>query len=135
MWIKLVQLNEKAIKLIDAKNFGFIATVGKDGSPQVTPVWVDREGKDYILVNTAVGRLKQRNLANNNKVAISIADASNQYDMVAIKGVVAEQTINGADDHINKLAKKYLDKDKYPWASPTSKRIILKIKPERISGQ
>ena len=123
------------MKLIDAKNFGFIATVNKDGSPQVTPVWVDREGKDYILVNTAIGRLKQKNLARNNKVAISITDASNQYDMVTITGVVAMQTTEGADDHIDKLAKKYLDKEKYPWASPTSRRIILKIKPERIAGQ
>lgn len=131
----MVQLNEKAIKLIDAKNFGFIATVNEDGSPQVTPVWVDREGKDYVLVNTAVGRLKQRNLSRNNKVAISIADAANQYEMVTIKGIVAEQTIQGADDHIDKLAKKYLGKEKYPWASPSSKRIILKIKPERIAGQ
>lgn len=131
----MVQLNEKATKLIDAKNFGFIATVNKDGSPQVTPVWVDREGTDYVLVNTAVGRLKQRNLAMNNRVAISIADASNQYDMVAIQGVVAQQMTEGADEHIDKLAKKYLGKEKYPWASPTSKRIILKIKPERITGQ
>lgn len=131
----MVQLNEKAIKLIDAKNFGFIATVNADGSPQVTPVWVDREGRDYVLVNTAVGRLKQKNLTRNNKVAISIADALNQYEMVSINGVVAEQTGQGADEHIDKLAKKYLGKEKYPWASPTSKRIILKIRPEKITGQ
>ncbi len=131
----MVQLNEKAIKLIDARNFGFIATVNEDGSPQVTPVWVDREGEDYVLVNTAVGRLKQKNLSRNNKVAISIADAGNQYEMVTIKGVVAEQTTQGANDHIDKLAKKYLGKEKYPWASPSSKRIILKIKPLRIAGQ
>ena len=131
----MVQLTEKATKLIDGQNFGYIATINKDGSPQVTPVWVDREGRDFVLVNTAIGRLKQKNLEKNNKVAIAVADASNQYDMVTIRGIVVEQTTKGEDDHIDKLAKKYLGKDKYPWASPDSKRVILKIKPERIAGQ
>jgi len=128
-----MQLTEEAIKLIQGKNFGYLATVMKDGSPQVTPVWVDHEGKDYILVNTALGRIKQKNTKRKSKVAIAVADASNQYKKVTVRGVVAEQTTKGADEHIDKLAKKYLGKEKYPYRSPNEKRVILKIRPEHIS--
>ncbi len=128
-----MKLDEKARKLIDGKNFGYLATVMSDGSPQVTPVWVDRDG-DYVLVNTAMGRLKQKNSKRDPKVAIAIADASNQYEKVTLRGVVTEQTTDGANEHIDKLAKKYLGKEKYPWRSPSEKRVILKIRPEHISG-
>jgi PPOX class probable F420-dependent enzyme len=128
-----VRLTEDAIKLIEGRNFGYLATVMKDGSPQVTPVWVDHEGKDYILVNTALGRTKQKNTKRRLKVAIAVADASNQYEKVAIRGVVVEQTTRGADEHIDKLAKKYLGKEKYPYRSPSEKRVILKIRPEHVS--
>jgi len=128
-----LKLSKKTIKLIEGKNFGYLATVMKDGSPQVTPVWVDLEG-DLIIVNTAIGRLKQINTERNPKVAIAIADSSNQYDMVTIRGTVIEQTINGAREHIDRLAKKYLGKDKYPWFSSNESRIILKVRPERSSG-
>jgi PPOX class probable F420-dependent enzyme len=128
-----VLLTGDAIKLIEGKNFGYLATVMKDGSPQVTPVWVDHEGKNYILVNTALGRIKQKNTKRKSKVAIAIADASNQYEKVAIRGVVVEQTTKGADEHIDKLTKKYLGKEKYPYRSPSEKRVILKIRPEHVS--
>jgi len=125
-----LKISKKAIKLIEGKNFGYLATVMKDGSPQVTPVWVDLEG-DLIIVNTAIGRLKQINTKRNPVVAIAVADASNQYNMVAIRGTVMEQTTNGAREHIDKLAKKYLGKEKYPWFSSKEQRVILKIRPER----
>jgi PPOX class probable F420-dependent enzyme len=128
-----VQLTEEVIKFIEGKNFGYLATVMKDGSPQVTPVWVDHEGKDYILVNTALGRIKQKNTKRKPKVAIAIADASNQYERVAVRGVVVEQTTKGADEHFDKLAKKYLGKEKYPNRSASEKRVILKIRPEHVS--
>ncbi len=128
-----MELDDKARRLIDGRNFGYLATLMSDGSPQVTPVWVDRDG-EYILVNTAMGRLKQKNTKRRPGVAIAVADASNQYDKVVIRGVVAEQTTEGAVEHIDKLAKKYLGKEKYPWRSPSEKRVILKIRPERISG-
>jgi len=128
-----LKLSKKAIKLIDGKNFGYLATVMKDGSPQVTPVWVDR-ADDLILVNTATGRLKQINTRRNPRVAIAIANASNQYDMVAIRGTVIEQATEGAREHIDNLAKKYLGKDKYPWFSSKEQRVILKIKPERSTS-
>jgi len=128
-----LQLTEETIKLIEGKNFGYLATVMKDGSPQVTPVWVDHEGKSYILVNTALGRVKQKNTTRRPKVAIAIADATNQYEMVAVRGVVVEQSTKGADEHIDRLAKKYLGKEKYPYRSPSEKRVILKIRPEHVS--
>ena len=130
----MVELTEKAVKLIDGKNFGYLATIMKDGSPQVTPVWVDREGRNFVLVNTAAGRLKERNAKRNQKVAIAMADSANQYEMVTIRGKVEEQTGTGADEHIDKLALKYIGKEKYPWRSPNEKRIILKIKANHISS-
>ena len=128
-----MNLSDKAIKFIEAKNFGYLATVMSDGSPQVSPVWIDHEGNELILVNTAIGRLKQRNAKRNPKVAIAIADAVNQYDMITIRGSVVEQTTKDADEHIDKLAKKYLGKDKFRYRSPMEKRIVLKIKPDRFS--
>lgn len=124
-------LNEKAISLIDGQNFGNIATIMNDGSPQVTPVWINRKG-DNILVNTAEGRIKQKNILNDQRVAISIFDQKNPYNMVSIKGKVISQSYEGANEHIDSLAKKYIGKDKYPWGQPNEKRIILEIQPEQI---
>jgi PPOX class probable F420-dependent enzyme len=119
-------------KLFEGKNFVFLSSLMKDGSPQVTPMWVDIEN-GYILVNTAIGRLKQKNISRDPRVALAIADKNNPYDMVTVRGEVIEQ-ITGvpAEEHIDKLAKKYIDKDKYPHRSPGEERIILKIKPKRI---
>lgn len=113
------------------KNFGFVATLMKDGSPQITPTWIDIQG-NTILVNTAKGRVKEKNVARDSRVALAVVDRNNPYDMVTVRGKVVEQTLNGAEEHIDKLAKKYLGADKYPNRSPTEKRIILKIKPERV---
>ena len=124
-------LNEKAISLIDGQNFGNLATVMKDGSPQVTPVWINREG-DNILVNTAVGRTKQRNILKDQRVAVSIYDQKNPYSMVLIKGHVISQSSDGADEHIDLLAKKYIGKDKYPWRQANEKRVIIKIQPDTL---
>lgn len=124
-------LSQKTIKLIEGKNFGFIATVDKDGYPTVTPVWVDHDGQN-ILVNTIDTRAKVRNAKRNPKVSIAVVDWSNPYDKVVIKGRVVEITEKGAKEHIDKLAKKYLGQDKYPWSAPNEKRVILKIKPEKI---
>ncbi len=124
-------LNEKAISLIDGQNFGNLATVMNDGSPQVTPVWINREG-DNILVNTAVGRTKQRNILKDQRVAVSIYDQKNPYSMVLIKGHVISQSSDGADEHIDLLAKKYIGKDKYPWRQANEKRVIIKIQPDTM---
>lgn len=99
----------------------------------MAPVRVDREG-DTVLVNTAVGRVKQRNVARDPRVAIAIADQSNPYDKVVIRDRVVSQITQGADEHIDKLAKKHIGKDKYPWRGPREKRIIIKIEPARVSA-
>ena len=124
------KLTKDAIDMIDGRNFGHLATLMSDGSPQVTPVWVDREG-DLVLVNTAMGRTKQRNLTRDPRVAIDIIDQENPYKMVSIRGRIT-QFQKGADEHIDRLAKKYLGKDQYPWRQEGEKRVILKIKPEKI---
>ena len=126
------KLNANAIKLIEGKNFAFLATIMPDGAPQVSPVWIDHEG-DIILVNTAVGRQKQKNTARESRVAISVADQNNMYDKIVIRGHVTSQTLEGADAHIDKLAKKYIGKDSYPWRQPGEKRIILRIEPTHVS--
>jgi PPOX class probable F420-dependent enzyme len=133
-------LTEPIVKFFKGKNFGFLGTVNKDGSPQVTPTWIDiiekEENEDgheeIILINTAMDRIKQRNVSRDPRVSISILDEDNPYSMVTIKGRVVEQTTAGADEHIDKLAKRYLDADRYPAHSPSIKRIILKVKPEKI---
>jgi PPOX class probable F420-dependent enzyme len=100
-----------------------------DGSPQVTPTWVDIE-EDIIMVNTAEGRLKHKNISRDPRIAICVVDQNNPYHMVTVRGI-------GADQHIDKLAKKYLGVDKYPGPKdyPGQKRVILKIKPERVLYQ
>ena len=128
------QISERIAKLLEGRNFAFVATLMKDGWPQITPTWVDLEdGK--ILVNTAEGRLKQKNISRDDRVAISVIDQNNPYHMVTVRGRVVEQRKEGADEHIDKLAKKYLGVDKYPLRSPNEKRIIIKIKPERVHYQ
>ena len=128
------ELNDSAIrKLFEGKNFVFVASLMEDGSPHVTPTWVDIEN-GTILVNTAIGRTKQKNISRDSRVALAIADQSNPYDMVTVRGKVVQQ-ITGpvAEEHIDKLAKKYMGKDKYPGRGPGEKRILLKIKPEKVS--
>lgn len=125
------ELSDSAIGLFKGKNFAFVASLMIDGAPQITPVWIDYDGK-FLLINTAEGRTKQKNFERDPRVAISVVDQSNPYNMVSVRGKVIEQTTNGADEHIDKMAKKYLGADEYPFRSPDEKRVILKIKPEKI---
>jgi PPOX class probable F420-dependent enzyme len=125
------EISEPVANIIKQRNFAFLATLSKDGSPQVTPTWIDIDDTT-ILVNTAEGRIKQKNVSRDPRVSISLVNEENPYSMVTIKGRVIEQTKNGADQHIDKLAKKYLNIDKYPGHSSSIKRIILKIKPEKV---
>ena len=126
-------ITDPSIKsLFENKNFAFVATSMKDGSPHVTPTWVDIEDS-YILINTAIGRVKQKNVARDPRVSLSVADNNNPYHMVTVSGEIVEQiTGEEAEKHIDKLAKKYLNKDKYPGRSPGEKRILLKIKPKKV---
>jgi len=118
--------------LFEKKAFANLATVNADGTPQVTPVWVDYDG-DYVLVNSARGRRKDKNMERNRAVALSIQDPDNPYRYLEVRGSVAEITEQNADKHIDKMAKKYIGQDRYPWSKPDEVRVIYKIKPERTS--
>jgi PPOX class probable F420-dependent enzyme len=118
--------------LLTTKNaFAHVATLNPDGSPQVTPVWVDFDGT-YVLINTAKGRVKAKNLAREPRVAISIADPENPYRYLGIQGRVVEMTETGGDAHIDKMAKKYLGKDSYPYRTAGEVRLIVKISPDKV---
>jgi PPOX class probable F420-dependent enzyme len=103
-----------------------------DGSPQVTPVWVDFDGK-YILVNTAEGRRKPKNIRRDPRVAIDVISREDPYRMVTVRGRVVEVTNEGADEHIDKMAKKYLGQDKYPFRAAGERRVMFKIEPEYVT--
>jgi PPOX class probable F420-dependent enzyme len=119
-------LNEK-------KAIANLATLQPDGSPQVTPVWFDYTN-GHVRVNTAKGRVKARNLSEGSKVALSIVDPDNAYRYVQIRGTVTEETTDGAEPHIDSLAKKYLDKDVYPWRDPNQTRVIYEITPSAVQA-
>jgi PPOX class probable F420-dependent enzyme len=126
-------LSEPVIKIIKDKNFAFLGTIMRDGRPQVSPIWIDiDDNNNIILINTANGRIKQKNITRDPRVSLSLVDKNNPYSMITIQGTVIEQTTIGADEHIDKLAKKYLNIDRYPSHSPSIQRVICKIKPEKI---
>jgi PPOX class probable F420-dependent enzyme len=114
--------------LTEKKPIANLATLQPDGSPQVTPVWFDYT-KGVIRVNTAKGRVKARNMSEGSKVALSIVDPDNAYRYVQIRGTVTRETTDGAEAHIDSLAKKYLNKDVYPWRDPKQTRVIYEITP------
>jgi PPOX class probable F420-dependent enzyme len=119
--------------LTGKKALASLATVMPDGSPQVTPVWFDyTDGR--IRVNTARGRVKDRNMSQNAHVALAIIDPENPYRYVQVRGRVASISEEGADAHIDSLAKKYLGKDKYPYAGPKEGRVIYTIEPLSVQS-
>jgi PPOX class probable F420-dependent enzyme len=118
--------------LFQKKAFAHLATVMPDGRPQVTPVWFDVDG-ELIRVNSARGRVKDRNMRRNAKVALSILDPDNPYRYLGILGDVVEVTEQGADAHIDALARKYIGQD-YPFRQPGEARVIYKIRPQRVSS-
>ncbi len=124
-------MDSKVINLLNGKNLVFIATIMKDGSPQLSPVWANLE-HEHIMVNTAEGRIKHKNVLRDPRVALSIVDSNNPLDMTSIKGTVVEIIPDYDYIHANKLTKKYLGKETYPFRRENEKRIIFKIKPEKI---
>ena len=113
--------------------FAHLATLMPDGSPHVTPVWVDYDDGAYVRVNSAKERVKDKNMRRNKRVALSIQDPENPYRYLGIRGEVVEITENGADAHIDALAKKYLGKERYPFRNPAEVRVIYKIRPDKVS--
>ena len=127
----MVELSERAKKLLEGKNFAFVATVNKDGTPQLTPTWVDTDG-EYVIVNTALGRQKNKNVTRDPRVTVGVFDMTNPYDYVSISGkVVRKVTGRAADDHIDKLSLKYTGQQKYQWRNPKEKRVIFMIRPTK----
>ena len=119
--------------LFEKKAFAALATVMPDGTPQVTPVWIDFDGKN-LIVNSARGRRKDKNMKVGGRVAVALTDPDNPYRHLQVRGRVAEVTEKGADEHIDRMAKKYLGKDKYPFRQPGEVRVIYKIEPTSSSG-
>jgi PPOX class probable F420-dependent enzyme len=124
---------DKYRDLSEKKVFASLATLMPDGSPQVTPVWIDYDGENVIF-NTAVGRQKDKNLQADGRVALALLDPENPYRYLEVRGRVVERTLDGADDHINKMAKKYLGQDVYPFRQSGEVRVIYKIMPEHTSS-
>ena len=120
--------------LFQKKAFAHLGTINADGTPQVTPVWVDFDGS-HIRFNTAKGRVKDKNLRRNPKVALAIMDPDNPYRYVRVSGRVVEVTEQGADQHIDALAQKYLGQDRYPFRQPGEVRVTYKILPEKVGIQ
>ncbi len=124
---------EKYADILSRKAFAQLATLMPDGSPQVSPVWVDhRDGK--VIVNSAEGRVKDRNVRRDARVAVSVQDPDNPYRAVMIRGRVTEITTEGAEAHIDAMAKKYMGLDAYPYRAEGEVRVLYVIEPERVSG-
>ena len=121
---------EKALDLFQKKAFAQLGTLMPDGYPQVTTVWVDYDGR-HILINTVKGHIKDKNMRRDPRVGLDIVDPENPYRHLSIRGRVVEITEQGADAHIDKMAKKYLGKDTYPRRRADEVRVLYKIEPER----
>jgi PPOX class probable F420-dependent enzyme len=124
-------LSDEQKKFFRKPNFGHLATLEPDGSPQVTPVWIDVDG-DFILINTAKGRKKVRNVERDPRVSVEVVEQENPYSMLSVKGKVVDITSDGADAHIDAMAKKYLGQDSYPFRQPGEERLIMRIQPEKV---
>ena len=122
---------ETHVDMLDKATFAHISTLMPDGSPQASAVWVDfKDG--YLVVNSAEGRLKDRNMRRDGRVAISMIDPDNPYRSLSVRGKVVKIETEGADDHIDFLAKKYMGVDEYPYRTPEEVRVVYYIEPERI---
>jgi len=126
-----VKLTEKTKKLIDGKNFASVASLMPDGSPQVAPVWVDRDG-DTIILNATGTRQRTKNLKKDPRVAISIFEQNNPYSNVSIRGKAVEITQKGAEEHIDKMNMKYNGTAKYPYHDPKDPRVMIRVEATRI---
>ena len=129
----MAKLTEKQAELFRGKNWGTVVTLRDDGSPHATPVWIDTDGEN-VLFNTAIGRAKERHLRRDPRVAVTVLPAEDQQSgYVSVSGT-AELTEEGANDHIDKLAKKYIDQDKYPYLQPGERRVVVTVKPDKVDS-
>ena len=123
---------DQYLDLFQKRAFANLATLMPDGTPQVTPVWVDWDGT-HVLINSARGRQKDKNMQRSAAVSMSILDPDNPYRYLEVRGKVADITEAGADDHIDKMAKKYMGKDKYPYRRQGEVRVVYKILPTKTT--
>ena len=130
----MASIPEKYLDLFGAKKaFASLATIMPDGSPQVTPIWFDyKDGR--VRINTARGRIKARNIKVGTKIAIAVLDPDNPYRYVQVRGTIISETENGADAHIDSLAKKYLGQDKYPFRQAGEVRVMYEVEPKSVQA-
>ncbi len=129
----MAKLTDKQAELFRGRNWATVTTLRADGSPHSTPVWIDTDGENVVF-NTVIGRAKERHLRRDPRVSVVVLPAEDQQSgYVSVTGT-AEITAEGALEHIDKMAKKYVDLDKYPWHQPGDERVIVTIKPERIDA-
>ena len=127
----MATLDDNARKFLEQPFVGTVTTLRQDGSPHSTIVWVDSNGD--LSFNTAVGRAKERHLRRDPRISLLVVDPEDTYKWVAVSGT-AELTTDGADVQIDKLAKKYLGQDEYPWRKPEEERITVRIRPEHVEA-
>ena len=129
----MAKLTEKQADLFRGKNWGTVVTLREDGSPHATPVWIDTDGEN-VLFNTAIGRAKERHLRRDPRVSVTVLPAEDQQaGYVSVSGT-AELTEEGANDHIDKLAQKYLGQDTYPYLQPGERRVIVTVTPDKVDS-
>jgi PPOX class probable F420-dependent enzyme len=130
---KTDRISAGGVKLLQEPQLAHFVTLMSDGSPQTTPVWVDVEPDgSAVLINTAEGRVKTKNVERDNRVAVSVADSANAWRFVLVRGTIVERRHEGADAHIDRLAKKYLGQDSYPFRREGEQRVTLVIKPHHV---
>ena len=131
----MASIPEEFRDLFERKTFAHVATLMPDGTPHVTPVWVDYDAdENYVLVNTERGRQKERNVSRNPRVGVSMTDPDDPYRALSLLGEVDEVTTEDAREHIDELAERYMGKDEYPNPIQTE-RVLLCIRPERVMGR
>ena len=130
----MARLTEKQADLFRGKNWGTVVTLRADGSPHATPVWIDTDG-EHVIFNTAAGRAKERHLRRDPRIAVTVLPADNQQAGYVTVSGTAEIVDEGAVDHIDRLAQKYLGEEKYPYLQPGEQRLIVKVTPEKIDAQ
>ena len=129
----MAKLSEKEAALFRGRNWGPVTTLRSDGSPHSTPVWIDTDG-ETVIFNTSVGRAKERHIRRDSRVSVVVLPADDQQSgYVSVTGT-AEIIEDGAVEHIHKMAKKYIDQDRYPWLKPGEQRVIVKITPEKVDA-
>jgi PPOX class probable F420-dependent enzyme len=129
----MAQLTEKQADLFRGKNWGTVVTLRKDGSPHSTPVWIDTDG-EHVIFNTAIGRAKERHIRRDPRVAVTVIPAEDQQSgYVSVTGT-AEIVEEGAYEHIDKMAQKYIGQDKYPYLQPGEQRVIVKVTPDKVDS-